>query len=104
MRALRRQLKTKREYMLLWKQQITAVYSREFPRQRHGAPDGDEVLQRLAHLEALDLQVAQVQEVVHPVHIGAAARRAVDAVVVVAAITRFAMIVSLRLRWQSLWD
>jgi len=31
-----------------------------------GAPYGDEVLQGLGHLEALDVEVAQVQEVVDP--------------------------------------
>ena len=49
------------------------------------APDGDEVLQGLAHLEALDVQVAQVQEVVHPRHVAAATRRAAGAAGAVAA-------------------
>lgn len=31
-----------------------------------GLLDGDEVLQALGHLEALDVEVARVQEVVHP--------------------------------------
>ena len=34
--------------------------------QCRGAPDGDEVLQALAHAQAVDRQVARVQEVVDP--------------------------------------
>lgn len=30
------------------------------------APDCDEVLEGLAHFQALDVKVAQVQEVIHP--------------------------------------
>ena len=41
------------------------------------APDSDEVLEGLAHLEALDVEVAQVQEVVDPLAAAARAARRV---------------------------